>query len=345
MTATEGKENLIYFAVDTGTTNTTVWLMDGSRILSESKHPVGVRQTSIRGNRNLLEQTLRGAFRALPRRAPSRPQFVLAAGMLTSPLGLLEVPHVPAPAGLSELAQNVRRTTFPQVSPLPFFLVPGVRIGKGPCDLSNVAHSDIIRGEETEIMGFHATPKSRAVRKPWILLHAGSHAKAIEVDARGRIIRSATTLSGEVLQAIRTQTILASQLRDLRPHKLQKRFFETGAACSRRNGLSRALFMTRLLEGNSRYVQRELYSFLVGALMASDFQAFRTLGLLRRDTKTVLTGQPNLQSAWRLMLGRRYHLKVVKHEGRVQAFLAGLREIVFASPAFRRFHAKITQAS
>ena len=33
-----------------------------------------------------------------------RAGIVLAAGMITSPLGLAEVPHVAAPAGITELA-------------------------------------------------------------------------------------------------------------------------------------------------------------------------------------------------------------------------------------------------
>jgi 2-dehydro-3-deoxygalactonokinase len=339
------RKHVTYFAVDSGTTNTTVWLMKGDRILRQSQHPVGVRQTSIRGNRELLERTLRGAFRALSRRAPSRPSFVLAAGMLTSPLGLLEVPHVPAPAGRDQLAEKVRMKAFARVSPLPFFLVPGVRIGRAPCGLSNVAHCDIIRGEETEIAGFCGNANKRTRTRRWVLLHVGSHSKAIEVDARGRIVRSATTLCGEALYALRTQTILASRLRDLRSPELQTLFFKTGAKHCQRYGLSRTLFLVRLLEGNSRYTQRDLYSFLLGSLLASDLQAFRRLGLLAPGkVRVVLTGQPNLQSAWRLLLKNDYDIKVVSPKLRAQAFLNGLRAIIFASPVYRKFQAQMPES-
>lgn len=335
---------MIYFAVDAGTTNTTVWPIKDDTILRGSKHAVGVRQTSIRGSRKLLESTLRQTFRSLSRGAPSPPSFVLVAGMLTSKLGFLEVPHVLAPAGVGKLAENVRMKTFSRVTPLPFFLVPGVRIGSAPCELSKVARSDVIRGEETEIVGFQAIARTRVRGVPWLLLHVGSHCKAIKVDSRGRIVQSASTLSGEALQALRTQTILASRLRDLRSQKLHKRFFEGGARCTQRYGLSRALFMTRLLEGNPRYRQRELYSFLLGSLLASDLRAFRSLGLLgSRGMRIVLSGQPNLQSAWRLLLMKDYRVKVVSPEVRVLSFLAGLRAIVFASPAYRQFQAANTE--
>lgn len=196
-----------------------------------------------------------------------------------------------------------------------------------------MAHSDVIRGEETEIVGFKTIARTRVRGLPWLFLHVGSHCKAIKVDSRGRIVQSASTLSGEALQALRTQTILASRLRDLRSQKLQKRFFEGGAKCTQRYGLSRALFMTRLLEGNPHYR-------LLGSLLASDLRAFRGLGLLgSRGMRIVLSGQPNLQSAWRLLLMNDYHVKVVSPEVRVLSFLAGLRAIVFASPAYRQFQA------
>src|SRR2546423_2225518 len=116
--------------------------MEDGRILRESKQPVGVRQTSIRGNRDLLESTLRGTFRSLSRRAPSPPRFVLAAGMLTSQLGLLEAPHVLAPAGVGKLAEHVRMKSFARLRPLPFFSVPGARVGRGPCELSEGVDND-----------------------------------------------------------------------------------------------------------------------------------------------------------------------------------------------------------
>src|SRR5207247_10512105 len=74
----------------------------------------------------------------------------------------------------------------------------------------------------------------------------------------------------------------------------------------------------------------------------SDLRAFRSLGFLApRPIRIVLSGQPNLQLAWRQMLKKDYDVKVVSPEVRALAFLAGLREIVFASSAYRQFQAGI----
>jgi len=327
---------VVHLAADTGTTNTTIWLVENNRILREIRRPVGVRNTSIAGDRALLEATLREAIKCLAKQAPSPPRFVLAAGMITSSLGLLEVPHVLAPVDADTLSRHVRMKTFPAVGPWPFFMVPGVRINRPPCNLTNVERSDIIRGEETEIVGLLAR---RNPGKPWLFLHLGSHAKAIQIDGRGRIVNSTSTLSGECLQALRTQTILASRLAHLKPAKLTKRFFQQGYRYAKLNGLLRALFMVRLLEENPRYRPAQLYSFLLGALVFSDLHAFESRGLLNsRRNPILLSGHPDMLAAWSLMLQKKQHeVEIVSQQERIAAFLAGLCRIVFASPSFRRF--------
>lgn len=335
---------MVYLALDTGTTNTTVWLMNDGRILHKVKHQVGIRNNSINGDRSLLKETLRETFLSLSRHAPTPPRCVLAAGMLTSSLGFLEVPHVLAPADVEKLSEHVRMKRFPGVSSLPFFLVPGVRIRPAPCDLTTVARTDIIRGEETEIAGLLVSRLRWNRGKPWLFLHLGSHSKAIEVDARGRIVRSGSTLAGESLYVLRTQTILANRLAHLKSPGLQERFFQSGARLGKRYGLLRALFMVRLLEENPAYHQAQLYSFLLGSLLASDLQAFQSLGFLKSGrVRIVLSGQPDLQLAWRTILqGKGYDIETVSPRERVQAFLAGLRQIVFASSPYREFQEGLT---
>jgi len=330
---------VVHLAVDTGTTNTTVWLIETDRILRTVQQPVGVRNTSITGSRALLHRTLREVFLSLTRKAPSPPRFVLAGGMITSSLGLVEVPHVLAPAGVQKLSQYVRIKTFPEVSSLPFFLVPGVRIQRAPCQLASAERTDIIRGEETEIVG-HLARRSSA--EPWLFVHIGSHVKAIQIDGRGCIVRSTSTLSGECLHMLRTQTILASRLARREAYRLNERFFFQGARCVKRHGLLRALFMVRLLEENPRHRPADLYSFLIGALLRSDLHAFESQGLLNsRNNPILLSGHPDLLAAWSLMLRKKRHeVEIVSPQERIAAFLEGLRRIVFPSATFRRFAAR-----
>ena len=105
---------MLYFAVDSGTTNSRVWLMRDREVLAKKRVPVGVRNTAIDGNNRALVEGIREAILQLTRENDSReePQIVIAAGMITSNLGLHEVKHVQAPAGLLELASNIQETAF-----------------------------------------------------------------------------------------------------------------------------------------------------------------------------------------------------------------------------------------
>ena len=325
-----------FVAVDSGTTKTSLWLVQGSTVRHRSQLPLGVRDSAISGNRSQLSQGLRQALAQMANRQAYRPRFILAAGMITSGLGLLEVPHVVAPAGKAELSKHVRMKEFPEICPLPFFFVPGVRIGSSPCHVDDLDQADIIRGEETEIVGLMA---DRRWRGPFLYLHLGSHTKAISVDKHGCIVRSVTTLGGESLQALRTQTILASQLANVGEVVLDKRFFRSGMECAQRSGLLRALFSIRLLGENRRYTPAQLFSFLLGAVLDSEVRALRSQGLLRqKQLRIALSGQPGLQRAWKLVLEQQKHRVTFLRPAQTEkAFLRGLREVVFSSQVFRSF--------
>ncbi|MGH9937333.1 MAG: 2-dehydro-3-deoxygalactonokinase, partial [Blastocatellia bacterium] len=153
MTSEEAKEACL-ICVDAGTTNTRVWLTVGDQVVARAQTGVGIRDTARDGS----SERLRGALRELINqvRGAARnqgcarsPECVIAAGMITSPLGLVEVPHVTAPAGLNDLAAATRQYDFPEVTDLPVLLIPGVRSGPRRCDQETVGTTDVMRGEET----------------------------------------------------------------------------------------------------------------------------------------------------------------------------------------------------
>src|SRR5215470_11139199 len=99
--------------VDAGTTNTRVWLTAGDRVIARARAGVGVRDTARDGSSSRLRDALRELIDRVRVDARDQgfaqsPVCVIAAGMITSPLGLAEVPHVPTPAGLNELAAATR---------------------------------------------------------------------------------------------------------------------------------------------------------------------------------------------------------------------------------------------
>jgi 2-dehydro-3-deoxygalactonokinase len=308
--------------IDTGTTNTRVWLVCGERIISRAGAMVGVRDTARDGSSARLRATLRDLIAEVSAHPESRePAFVAAAGMITSSLGLVEVPHLTAPAGRTELAAHVRRCDFPDVTHLPVLLVPGVRTGPQAADLMTVNSVDLMRGEETMCVGLLAAGLATA---PCTVINLGSHWKVITIDADGRIAGSVTSLAGEMIHATQTQTILASAVPQTRPEFLNPHWIEAGMREQRESGLARAMFCVRLLEQGRRSTPEERLAFLIGAFIASDLDPLMARNALVEPT--IIAGGGPIAEAWRRALSS-IDPRVLANEEIERALLAGLRSL------------------
>ena len=133
--------------LDTGTTNTraSLWSREGT-YLGMEKISVGVRNTAIDGHNGQLKQAVSACLRTLLEKAEVPVQEVagvFASGMITSNVGLLEVPHLTAPAVVGDFAQHVVRADLPEVSPIPFYFIPGLKntLGNG----EDLKEMDIMR--------------------------------------------------------------------------------------------------------------------------------------------------------------------------------------------------------
>lgn len=320
------EDNDCLICVDAGTTNTRVWLTLGSQILARAQAGVGVRDTARDGSPVKLHAALRDLIVEIRQRTQSQPSAVVAAGMITSSLGLADVPHLPAPAGAAELARNLQQHAFPEITDLPILLVPGVRTGAKPCDLTTVSQADLMRGEETLCAGLI---ELGLIKPPGVVLNLGSHWKAIQIDARGRISGSVTSLSGELIHATQTQTILASAVPNERPSRIDMSWLEAGMREQRQAGLARALFCVRLLEQSGSGSPEQRVSFLAGAFIASELDSLTKNGVFASGHSAVITGGGALAKAWRFALAQVSISAVsLTNEQTEEAFLRGLRRIL-----------------
>lgn len=327
-------DSLCAIYVDMGTTNTRGWLVRGDAILVRLNKAVGVRDTARDGSSKRIQQGLKDLITEFLTTTnndsdPRRPTCVVAAGMISSPLGLAEMPHLPAPVSAEDIATASRFFDFPEITGLPILLGPGVRCGPAGAGLNSLDNVDVIRGEETLCLGLL---QERLLKPPGIVLNLGSHWKAIQLDTEGRIQSSTTSLSGELIHAAQTQTILASSVSADRPAKLTPRWIEAGMTEQRRSGLSRALFSVRLLELGNQGTPAERFSFLVGAFISSDLDALVARGRLSDNTSVVISGNVAIAEAWRYVLAqlsiRAVVLTVAETE---RAMLAGLKYILVKS--------------
>ena len=73
------------------------------------------------------------------------------SGMLTSDLGILEVPHLTAPVSMKNYQEHLVRVHLPEVFSKEIVLIPGIKNTlSNPESLDSLRTFDIMRGEETE---------------------------------------------------------------------------------------------------------------------------------------------------------------------------------------------------
>jgi 2-dehydro-3-deoxygalactonokinase len=326
-------------ALDGGTTNTRARLLHGTRLVASARRSVGVRDTVLTdphsppapaaagpANREALVRAVRevvGEVRdhlgpeVRPGRCAAtvdiRPDVIVAAGMLSSEVGLVSVPHVPAPAGRDELALASEYVSLPEVDDRPILVVPGVRTpaGEGP---DGWFASDVMRGEECETLGAQAALIADGRIAPGqgsVFLWPGSHTKLVEVDAQGRIARSFTTLAGEILQAVAQHTLLAASLPVVLPDELDDDAAADGARAAARYGLGRSAFLVRIAALGRTLDERRRASFWIGAAVGSDVIALAGHPILEPGRSIWVGGREPLRALYAAGLAHRHAGPVV----------------------------------
>lgn len=175
-----------FMAVDWGTTNRRVYVIDArGAVLATERDEGGVLSTP------------REAF--APAVAVMRERFgdvaVLCAGMVGSTRGWVEVPYLPCPAGIDELAAGLH-----WVEPGRTAIVPGLSV--------TGARADVMRGEEVQLVG-----AVRAGLAPGdaLLVQPGTHCKWARMTA-GRVASFRTAMTGELFALLRRHSLLAEFL-------------------------------------------------------------------------------------------------------------------------------------
>ena len=254
-------------ALDGGTSTTRARLVIGGRVVAESRRSVGVRDNVLAGRGSPLIEAVRECLDELAaNHTEARSAPIVAAGMLSSEVGLATVPHVPAPAGLDELASGASARVVEGVSGRPILFVPGVKTppGDGP---DGWAEADVMRGEECETLGaWHALGLDGETTFVW----PGSHTKVVSVDFDGRITWSTTTLAGEMAVALARHTILAKSLPDPFPDDLDPEALALGVRLGASEGLGRAAFLVRIADLTGALDASRRAAFWIGAIIGDE---------------------------------------------------------------------------
>ncbi len=262
--------------IDGGTTNTRVFLVKDGIIAGKAARPVGVRNTAIDGNNTRLKEAVVSAIGEVISLAEKKfddrlngelhIDMIVALGMITSPLGLYNLPHISAPAGRSELAKASVSIGLDEIfgiqNKMEIIFIPGIR-----------SEFDFMRGEETQTMGLI---EEERIDSKALVVFLGSHTKFIKVDEQGRITGSLTTMAGEIVNALKSSTILSSSLPVNLPsnaEKIEMDMVHQGCNDAMRQGFTRTAFRVRLLDQINGYTDKECFDYLSGMIAGEDLKA------------------------------------------------------------------------
>jgi len=209
---------MLIATIDCGTTNSRVYIVDeNGKVITRASQKVGVRDTAIHGNNQILKDGLREVFDSALKDVgigPADIHCILSSGMITSELGLVEIPHLWAPCNLDTLASNMICVKDLDVFPpsIPIYFVRGIKNIYDPDRISmrDVGTLDFMRGEEAQIAGLL---ENRKVKLPTIVTIFSSHTKLIPTEEERGILGSVTTISGQLYEAVLKETFVGKSVR------------------------------------------------------------------------------------------------------------------------------------
>ena len=193
---------------------------------------------------------------------------ILMCGMIGSRQGWKEAPYAACPLGLSELG----RSLVPVKS-----LLGDVRIVGGAMTRHG-GHHDIMRGEETQILGLADTKGRRVVVTP------GTHSKWAELED-GIIRDFRTYMTGELFAVLKKHSTLGWMMQTSEDDATDHAAFQEGARdATIESDMLHSLFNTRTLVLFDPEKAENISSYLSGLLIG-----YEILGAARHFAKAPFT--------------------------------------------------------
>lgn len=316
--------------VDTGTTNTRITLLDEHwHYVEQVSESVGVRNTAIDGHTGKLMEAVRSGIALVMKMHDLSAKDIarcVAYGMITSNVGLCEVPHLVAPSAPKQFHDGMVIRFFPEIAPFPIMFIPGLRNSAERARLDNLNELDMMRGEETEAIGVWAQLHPQ---KDMMLVLPGSHNKFIPIRADGTLCGCMTSISGELIDALTYHTILSDSVERafLNEESYNKKMMLAGArACD--SGLGRSAFMARIMRTLGDYSADDARNFLLGAVLRMDLDALERFSAFHKGQTLYIAGKaPMAQALCDLFEAYGLKSEVLSDEARREMGYSGVKTI------------------
>lgn len=266
-----------FLSCDWGTTSLRLRWVQGAdlTILREMRAPVGIKLLHEEAARNgatgearaeVFAHCFREKLTALLAGAepPSLPLPLMISGMASSSVGWREVPYASAPFPLD--GRGVRTEELRWNKPDwvgPTWLVSGV-----------ATEHEMMRGEESEILGLMAGPDRAAFREGCLLILPGTHSKHVRIENQA-VVDWRTFMTGELFEVLGRHSLLRASLdpgssaaAPMSP--ADRAAFGEGVKWAQEHGLAGGLFRVRTRAVLGRRPAAENTWFFSGLLIGAE---------------------------------------------------------------------------
>ena len=290
-----------FLAVDWGTTNCRAWVVgaDG-KPTAHKEFALGVSRLGPGEAAQRFADTVRPALGA-----QDLPAYL--CGMIGSNLGWEMVPYCDCPADLAEVRAALHwvKTDGP-----PVWIVPGLRGARPDGGV------DVMRGEETHVLGWAAAEPSRR-QGEHLICHPGTHAKWVRL-VDGRIESFVSAMTGELFAILSKHSVL--QVREAPDDEAA---FDEGLKAAGDGGaLASRLFTARSRVVGGGASPESVKSYLSGLLIGAEAAGVPPLLGIGAKAKVAIIGDVALAARYRRALAGR-GFEVTVHDGE-DAVLDGL---------------------
>ncbi len=283
-----------FIGVDWGTTNRRAYLIDSAgKQAGEFEDGKGILSVPAGG--------FRAAIAEIRDKLGDKP--LLLAGMIGSNRGWIDVPYVPCPASIDDLAKNVVWAGEREA------IVPGVSyLGDG--------RADIMRGEEVQVLG---GAEAGLVDADALVSHPGTHNKWVVLHQK-HIQSFRTVMTGELFSLLKEHSILSDLLQQ--PVEVNDAFRDAARHTVFNEALPAELFSVRASVVLGKMKKEDAASFASGLLIGTDVRIGLTVPT---GARVAIMGRPELTRLYSAALGQA-NRESVQLDGE-ECFLAGIREI------------------
>ena len=295
-----------FLAADWGTSNLRAWRLGADGTVKDVRRlPWGVAHLQPGEAARKLKEELRPALGA--ERLPA-----ILCGMIGSAMGIAEAAYADCPAGAEDIARRLLQVDDHT------FIVPGLRCARPD------GYPDVIRGEETKVLGWLRLDPRR-MQGDHVLCLPGTHCKWVRVSG-GRIRDFMTCMSGELFALLSEKSVLKPGAQPSDPSS-----FEEGLRYGAAEGpLASRLFTVRARMVGAGLEGGKAASFLSGLLIGDETTRLPKLLGLAEGSSIGLMGERALCDLYAPALSLR-GLKVEEIEAE-QAVIAGLTSLMGARP-------------